>query len=718
VAARAAGSRRATVSPAASATRVGAAPGAERLELVLPLAAHAAALRRFAIAVTTPGSPEYARYESIPRLGARFGASPATRRRVVRFLRAAGASGVRVDATGLFVAASLRAATAERLFRTTLARFATTRGAAFTAPQTPARIPRALRGLVKGVVGLDTEGVAVGAPVERSRAITRLGGGGASGGGATAGIAQDGYELPSGYSPVSGTQSGCAAARGTGGFTPNQYLTAYGYDPLHAEGLKGQGERVALIEIDGFRQSDIRAFARCFGLRLPHINAFGVQQVSRPLPPGGESTLDLEVLDAAAPRLKSIDVYESEADAADTLEALTAPLQNSGFKPQVISASLGLCEQFSDESVGSTGLATAEGSLEEAAASGITFLAASGDDGSADCTDAKGKPLPQLSVNYPASSWWDTAVGGTNFTLSAQNAISSQVVWNDAGLTRIPAAGGGGLSDAFKRPSYQDGTVAQDQRAVPDVAMLADILPGYAIYCSAPSECVDSAEPDPWQTVGGTSAGTPLLAGGFALVDQLLRRHRRQDLGLANPLLYELGRNATDAASVFGDVTAGSNDVGPFIGGFDSPLGCCAAATGFDEASGWGAVDLAQFAAAAVSSQPAIVDVGMRLPGGQHPVRHRRILARVMCSGRCVFGAIARVTIHGQRPFTAYSGLYHLPGAGHRTVTIPFTRVQLRKLHAGLAQHRRIVAVVAGAIVDAGGNIERESSKRDLKIAS
>ena len=42
--------------------------------------------------------------------------------------------------------------------------------------------------------------------------------------------------------------------------------------------------------------------------------------------PGGESTLDLEVLDAAAPGLSAIDVYEAGAGAADALEALTAPL--------------------------------------------------------------------------------------------------------------------------------------------------------------------------------------------------------------------------------------------------------------------------------------------------------------------------------------------------------------------------------------------------------
>ena len=53
----------------------------------------------------------------------------------------------------------------------------------------------------------------------------------------------------------------------SGGFTPNQYLTAYGYDPLHAAGITGGGERVALIEIDGFRYSDVQNFAAL--LRAP-----------------------------------------------------------------------------------------------------------------------------------------------------------------------------------------------------------------------------------------------------------------------------------------------------------------------------------------------------------------------------------------------------------------------------------------------------------------
>src|SRR5205807_7505107 len=101
-------------------------------------------------------------------------------------------------------------------------------------------------------------------------------------------------------------------------------------------------------------------FAHCFGLRLPRIHSFGVG-VRRPLAPGGETTLDLEALDAAAPGLSAIDVYESSADTAHIVEGFLAPLQNPGFKPQVISASLGLCEPFVFAALGHRGVRAAQG---------------------------------------------------------------------------------------------------------------------------------------------------------------------------------------------------------------------------------------------------------------------------------------------------------------------------------------------------------------------
>ena len=92
--------------PTARATRVGPAPAAQQLQLVFPLTADLAGLQRFANAVTTPGSPDYGHYRSIPELARRFGAPAATRDSVARYLRAAGASDVKLDATGLFADAT------------------------------------------------------------------------------------------------------------------------------------------------------------------------------------------------------------------------------------------------------------------------------------------------------------------------------------------------------------------------------------------------------------------------------------------------------------------------------------------------------------------------------------------------------------------------------------------------------------------------------------
>src|SRR5437762_958595 len=153
-------------------------------------------------------------------------------------------------------------------------------------------------------------------------------------------------------------------------------------------------------------------------------------EVERALAPGGESTLDLEVLDAAAPKLKEIDVYESHPRAADVLRSLTAPLQNHGKTPQVISASLGTCEPALLQSIGDAGVRAVEGALAAAAASGITVLASSGDDGSTACQSRSG-PINLLAVSFPASSPLVTAVGGTNVLLNPDNTIASQLVWND-----------------------------------------------------------------------------------------------------------------------------------------------------------------------------------------------------------------------------------------------------------------------------------------------
>jgi subtilase family serine protease len=704
--------RAVALATAASVALPGGAAAAQRLHLVLPLKADEVGLTRFAAAVNNPASLMYGQYESIASLSRRFGASVATRRRVVNYMRAHGASDVSADATGQFVDANIGIVDAQRLFGTRLTEqrspsddlFASDdrspgdhgRGphadaARFIAPATTVRLPRALKGSVTGVVGLNT------AP-----------------------IATDELQPSSGYvgPDPSATPSGCAAGIAEGGFTPNEYLDAYDYTPLQEAGLLGQGERVALIEVDGFKVSDLRRFASCFHLDTPQINPFGVD-VPRPLAPGGEATLDLEVLDAAAPDLKSINVYETTPDAADVLQAIEQPLQGAGFKPQVISVSLGFCEGYAQSGAGAAAIAASETAFKVAAAAGISVLGASGDFGSSDCAASESRPsapsapLAVLAVNYPSSSPWVTSVGGTNFTLNAENQITNQSVWNDAAVS--PGnAGGGGVSKLFARPPWQDGTVVSKWRAQPDVAMLADVAPGYSVYCTASVDCNGRG----WERFGGTSAATPLLAGGFALIDELLRRHEKTPLGFADPLLYNLGRNPDTAAQAFFDVTRGSNDVGPFIQQDHQPLGCCNAQPGYDQASGWGGVNLEGLSQAALTARPDLANVHMRLPVQRHPYKNDGIAAIVSCSRGCDMAAYATVTVAGAQTFTAYSAMVHLVHKNTRQVEILFTPKQLQEIGTALMAHQAVSAEVTGAIVDAGGNIERRSTPLLLVITS
>jgi subtilase family serine protease len=698
----------ASAQPAPVAT--GAAPRAATLRLVVPLVADDPGLQRFARQVSTPGSASYGAYEPISVLALRFGARPWVRAAVLRYLRAAGARQAKINPTGMFAEATMSVPAAERAFGTRLRSFHSAGASTFIAPEVRGtasaagvRVPLGLRGVATGVVGLDTRPLhgappsAGSAPARRRYRADRQAHGAAG-------------QPASGYLPATGTPAGCAGGLSSGGFTPNQYLSAYDYDPLRQAGLAGQGERVALIEVDGFKYSDITTFAHCFGLDIPRLSTFYVGS-KRALPPGGETTLDLEVLDAVAPRLDSIEIYENSGNASDVTKSLVLPLIAPGAKPQIVSASLGLCEPFMREAFGLAGIKAVERDIELAAATGITLVASSGDEGSAACVDAQGNVLDQAAVSYPASSPWITSVGGTNLVLSPANTIEAQPVWNDTSIQL--AGGGGGFSQVFARPTYQSHVVGANARAVPDVSMLADVAPGFAVYCTASADpgCASS----PWHTVGGTSAAAPLLAGGVALVNQDLHRHEREFLGFMNPLLYAIG-NSAQRANVFSDVTAIGNDVGPYIpGASGQPLGCCTATAGFDEASGWGSVNVASLDGLALQVLPQYGDVSIAIPRPQMPIRNRALKVRLHCSDACATYSFAVITLDGG-DFTIRSSRYRFPARASKTVPLRISAQQVARMRTARAHHHRVEAEVFGVALDARGQVAKFTAGRTIVI--
>jgi kumamolisin len=549
---------------------------------------HPRGLNRFVRAVSDPSSPRYRDYWTVQRLVKRYGAKPQARKRVLRWLAARGLEG-EVGATGTFVVAKMPARRAARV----LPRPAGASAADAVGPARP--VPAGLRDAV-------TE-------IELLRPSPRASGGPVDGEGAATTSAKKGL-----YSSVllhSGTASGCPAGSsgaieaGLEPFTPNQFLTAYGHSAMHARGLRGQGQTIALVEIDGFRRSDIVAYDRCFGVKTPKIRTIPVG-IPKPLPPGAETTLDLEVLTTAAPKVDRILVYEGFASASGIGLTAAAALGSPGNRPDVISISLGICEAELSGQIGAR--AVLDNVFAVAAGAGISVLVASGDTGSSGCRTSTPEgattALPLRSVGIPASSPYVTAVGGTNLVLSRKNRLKREIVWNDQPF--LAGGGTGGASILWRRPWWQAQIKRYgDARIVPDIAALADVFPGYAYFCTA-SECSSPPTAVPgWSSIGGTSAATPLMAAGVALANQYAERRRQPTIGFLNPLLYELGATAESRGGAFNDVTVGNDDIGRMLspeagGGF--PLGCCRARSGYDWASGWGSLKVLGFAKLAAAA--------------------------------------------------------------------------------------------------------------------
>jgi kumamolisin len=237
-------------------------------------------------------------------------------------------------------------------------------------------------------------------------------------------------------------------------------------------------------------------------------------------------------------------------------------VHDSKLQPSVVSISWGGPESSWTQQA----LTSFNSACEDASTIGVTILVASGDDGSSDGVSS-GTP----TVDFPASSPYVLACGGTKLTLSGTK-ISSEQAWNE--LSSNEGATGGGVSEFFALPSYQqtadvpkapNGFVG---RGVPDVAGDADPETGYDVL-------VDGQQ----TIIGGTSAVAPLWAALLARINQSLKKN----VGYLNPLLYTNSAEAT-----LHDITVGNN-------------GAYSAGPGWDACTGLGTPDGAALLAALAS---------------------------------------------------------------------------------------------------------------------
>ncbi|HXW64013.1 MAG TPA: S53 family peptidase [Burkholderiaceae bacterium] len=340
-----------------------------------------------------------------------------------------------------------------------------------------------------------------------------------------------------------------AAAQASASFTPPQLAQLYDFPAGN-----GQGQTIALIELGGgYRAQDVAAYFGELGIAQPPLLAVAVDGASNepsgdPNGPDGEVELDIEVAGAIAPGA-SIVVYFAPNTDAGFLDAVSTAVHDTTNKPSVVSISWGGPESSWTQQA----MMAIDQVLQEAAVLGVTVCVASGDSGSSD-----GVADGSAHVDFPASSSYALACGGTSLRASGQQ-IASETVWNDG---TQGGASGGGVSAFFALPKWQTGLQVHSaqggissltRRGVPDVAGDADPRTGYDVR-------VDGSD----AVIGGTSAVAPLWAALIARINST----RGTPAGLVQPLLYS-------TAGLFNDITSGNN-------------GMYAAAVGWDACTGLG----------------------------------------------------------------------------------------------------------------------------------
>ena len=318
------------------------------------------------------------------------------------------------------------------------------------------------------------------------------------------------------------------------GLGPSDIKSAYA---LPSTG--GTGLTVAIVDSndDPTAEADLAKYRSTYGLPACTTANGCFKKVNQdgnasPLPAtdtgwAGEIALDLDMVSAACPNCKILLVEANTAD-MDNLGAAVNTAARLGAA--AISNSYGGSEDST--------IATADSTYFNHP--GITITVSSGDDG--------------YGVEYPASSQYVTAVGGTSLTKSSTSRGWTESVWGSSSNTNGGA--GSGCSAYITKPSWQHDTGCA-KRMVADVSAVADPNTGVAVY--------DTTGGSGWAVYGGTSASSPLVAAIYTLTG-----HATNSLG------YSYSNT-----SAYFDVTSGTN-------GSCGSTYQCKAGTGYDGPTGNG----------------------------------------------------------------------------------------------------------------------------------
>ncbi|HEY3505324.1 MAG TPA: putative Ig domain-containing protein [Actinocatenispora sp.] len=326
----------------------------------------------------------------------------------------------------------------------------------------------------------------------------------------------------------------CLAERRTGiqpdatiAYGPSDLRSAY---KLPSGG--GAGTTIAIVDAydDPHAASDLAKYRSYYGLpalasgQFRKVNQYG--QTS-PLPSpdegwAGEISLDLDMVSAVAPKANIILV---EADSAYGSDLFTAVDRAVAMGAKYVSLSWG-----GDEDPSQT---TDDAHLNHP---GVAITASTGDYGT--------------GAQFPATSKYVTAVGGTSLKKSTASRGWSETAWSGAGS---------GCSAYDAKAAWQNVSTGCGRRAEADVSAVADPNTGVAVY-----QTYGGAG---WYVYGGTSVSAPIIASVYALAG----KPAAADYPASYPYAH---------ASKLFDVTSGSNG--------SCGTSMCTARTGWDGPTGLG----------------------------------------------------------------------------------------------------------------------------------
>jgi kumamolisin len=339
------------------------------------------------------------------------------------------------------------------------------------------------------------------------------------------------------------------------------------------------GQTIAIFSELGYQTTDIQQYFTSLSLPMPTITDITVD-ASNDGNGDPETTQDICIAGSAAPGA-AIAVYFTTFDQQGWVDLITRVVHPKAGDPtcSVLSSSFYVANgddntTLAAEHISVSWLNAVTAAFQDAALQGVTICIASGDAGTASKrTDGK------AHVQYPASDPWVLSVGGTTVG-NVSGSSFDEYVWNDTNTIMgfNPAgATGGGVSDHFPLPSYQNsagvpGSLNDNHvgRGVPDVAANASPNSGFLIPLANASLL---GIPNPFSG-SGTSASAPLWAGLIAVLNAALG----ENVGFINPTLYAIG------SAGFRDIVGAP---GPPDNGFAGVAGY-PAGPGWDACTGWG----------------------------------------------------------------------------------------------------------------------------------